>query len=126
MTFRGKHNHEYAEREVVEWIRSIYKIDRIRVGVMGVIHSTNTQTHCHLLMIPVAADGNEVIECAGTHWQDRWNHGISSVELIREREAVARYVQGHMSLDRPDSWSLVYYNKRLLRKLRHQNKGIAV
>jgi hypothetical protein len=118
LTFRGKHNNEYAEEKVVEWVRSIYKIDRIRVGVMGVVQSRNTQTHAHLLLIPANADAQALIECLGAYWETRWKHGISSVELIRNREDASRYVQGHMSMDTPDEWSFVYYNKRLLRKLR--------
>lgn len=121
LTFRGRHNHKYAENEFVEWVRSIYVEDQIRVAIAGVIYSTKTQTHIHVGMIPVnidIIDAIAIVDSLGGIWENRWRHGISSVELVMDREKAARYIQSHMSTFSPDAWDFVYYNKRLLWKLR--------
>jgi hypothetical protein len=126
LTFAGQRNIKYVEAPLTEWKIDLLEEEAIQIAYIGVIYITDTQTHIHLLMLGKNRFGKTLLDVDGSKWEKRWTHGKAEIEQIENEIGADFYIQSHMSVNRPDSWTILGYNKQLLKQLRYKQTTYSV
>lgn len=113
---------KYAKHDFTEWRIELIEEERIQVAYIGVICTTELQTHIHLLMLGKNRFGKTLSDVDASKWVKRWKYGIAEIEPIHSKIGSDFYIQSHMSKYKPDAWDILDFNLNLLRKSRHKEK----
>lgn len=103
LTFAGVRNMKYAKIDVTEWRMELIEEEKIQVAYIGVIYTTESQTHIHLLMLGKNRFGKRLSDVDASKWAKRWQHGIAKIGPIDSKIGSDFYIQSHMSKYKPDA-----------------------
>lgn len=106
---------KYAHEQLNKWRITLIHEERIQVAYIGVIYSSDTQTHMHILMLGKNRHGKTLSDVDCRKWARRWEHGIAEIEPIRNKIGADLYIRGHIL--KPNS-KPIDFNLDLLKKLR--------
>ncbi|MGO9021702.1 MAG: hypothetical protein ACLQVJ_25480 [Syntrophobacteraceae bacterium] len=118
LTCRGKISHSTAKDTLKKWRENLWKDEHIQLGYGGVVYSTLSQTHLHLLMMARNKYGKTLFDVDGNIWAKHWPGGRAEFEPIINKVGADYYIQKHMNPYEPDSWEWVRYGWKWWKKLR--------
>lgn len=121
LTFAGTRDHRYASGELKKWRTSLWKNEKLQIAYAGILYSSLTSTHIHLLMVGKNRFGKTLLNVDMSLWEREWRHGKASIEPIRTLIGSDMYVQSHISLIAPDSYDILDYGWNWLKRMKHSS-----
>ena len=115
LTFREPVSLDVARRQLLHWNRDLCKTEGIQTAFIAVLNDTNFTPHWHLLMFGKNRHGKTLQDISTGKWERKWP-GIARIEIVRDNQAVSKYLARNITFWDSDNYDLITCNQKLLMK----------
>lgn len=115
LTFKEPVSLDIARRQLLNWNRDLSTGEGIQTAFIAVLNSTTFTPHWHVLMFGKNRHGKTLLDVLTGKWERKWP-GIARIGVVRDNQAVSKYLARNIILWDSDQYDLITYNQKLLMK----------